>query len=253
VPELQPAFDIGRAIHPIAGDCDVLVTVADNGLDVAVKAQRSASPSRLASLAAEFNLARLALNGEEVVTMRPPEVRIGKARLRLPVGSFLQATAEAERAMAELVLAACGKAKAVMDLFCGVGPFALRVGELAKVLAADSDPKAIAALAEAVRTTQGLKQIRAEERNLFDNPYTPAELNPFDAIIFDPPRAGAEAQARRIAKSRVSTVVGVSCDPTSFARDAAVLLAGGYRLTRVTPIDQFAWSSHVEIIGVFER
>jgi 23S rRNA (uracil1939-C5)-methyltransferase len=253
VPELQSAFDLARALHPVAGDCDVSVTVTDHGPDVAIKANRSISPLRLAPLASQFNLARLALNGEVVVTLKPPEVRIGRARVRLPVGSFLQATAEAERIMAEMALEACHEAKAVADLFCGIGPFALRIAEKAKVLAADIDQNAVAALANAARTTQGLKEVRTEWRNLFDNPYTPTELNGFDAVIFDPPRAGAEAQAKGIAKSRVPTVISISCDSRSFAYDAAILVTGGYQLTTVIPIDQFAWSSHVEIIGLFKR
>jgi 23S rRNA (uracil1939-C5)-methyltransferase len=253
VPELAPAFDIARALHPVTGDCDVSVTVSDTGLDVAVKAHRSAAPLKLAPLASRFDLARLALNGEAVVTLRLPEIQMGKARVRLPIGGFLQATVEAERIMAELALAACGKAKSVMDLFCGIGPFALRLAEGAKVSAADIDRNAIAALSNAARTTQGLKQIRAEQRDLFNNPYTPAELAGFDAVIFDPPRAGAEAQAKKIAKSGVPIVISVSCDPGTFARDATILTSGGYRLAKVTPIDQFAWSSHVEIVGVFER
>jgi 23S rRNA (uracil1939-C5)-methyltransferase len=253
VPELRPAFDIARAVHLVAGDCDVAVTASDTGLDVAVKAHRSASPPKLAPVASRFDLARLALNGEEVVTLRPPELLIGKTRVRLPVRGFLQATAEAERIMAELAQAACGKAKSIADLFCGIGPFTLRMAEKAKVLAADIDQHAVAALAAATRATQGIKEIRAEQRNLFENPYTPAELDGFDAIVFNPPRAGAEAQAGKIAKCRVPTIVAVSCDPGTFARDAAMLVAGGYRLNQVTPIDQFAWSSHVEIVGVFER
>jgi 23S rRNA (uracil1939-C5)-methyltransferase len=253
VPELQPVFELGRAIYPLVGDCDVSITASDTGLDVAVKAHRSASALKLAPLASQFDLARIALNGDEIATLRPPGLQIGKARVRLPVGAFLQATAEAERIMAELVQAACGKAKSVADLFCGIGPFALRMADTANVLAADLEPKAIAALAAAARATQGLKPIRAEQRNLFESPYTPAELASFDAVIFDPPRAGAKAQAKMIAKSGNPTVVGVSCDPATFARDAAILVAGGYRLTRVTAIDQFAWSSHVELVGVFER
>lgn len=253
LPELQPAFRIARAIHPFAGDCDVSVTASDTGLDVAVKAHRSALPLKLAALASQFNLARLALNGEDVVTLTPPELQIGKARVRLPVGGFLQATAEAESIMADLVLAACSKAKSVADLFCGIGPFALRIAERAKVLATDIDGKAVTALAGAARSARGLKEIRTEQRNLFASPYTPAELDGFDAVIFNPPRAGAEAQTKRLAKSRVPSVIGVSCDPATFARDAAILVAGGYRLKRITPIDQFAWSSHVEIVGEFER
>jgi 23S rRNA (uracil1939-C5)-methyltransferase len=134
-----------------------------------------------------------------------------------------------------------------------VGPFALRLAETTRVSAFDSDKAAIAALQKAVRTTQGLKPITAAYRDLFREPLTAIELREFDGLVFDPPRAGAEAQAMEIAASGVRSVVAVSCDPTTFARDARILVDGGYRLITVTPVDQFAWSTHVEIVGVFRR
>ncbi len=151
------------------------------------------------------------------------------------------------------MLEAVGKAKAVADLFSGVGPFALRLAEQSRVFAADSDRPAIAALTKAVNHTQGLKPVEAKVRDLFRDPLAPVELAPFDAVVFDPPRAGAEAQARELARSKVKTVVAVSCDPRSFARDAAILIEGGYRLESVVPVDQFAYSTHVEVVGVFRR
>src|SRR5687768_6634948 len=165
----------------------------------------------------------------------------------------LQATEAAEEALAQLVLAGIGQAKSVVDLFSGVGPFALRLAESARVAAFDADRPAIAALLKAVRYTRGLKPVAATARDLFRDPLAPVELDPHDAVVFDPPRAGAEAQAREISRSNVKTVVGVSCDPRTFARDAAILIAGGYRLVLVTPVDQFAWSPHVELVGVFRR
>ena len=171
----------------------------------------------------------------------------------LPSGSFLQATAMAEATLAKLVLDGVGSAKSVADLFCGLGPFTLRLAERAKVFAADADKPAILALQKAVRHTQGLKPVTAVTRDLFREAMVPVELNGYDAVVFDPPRAGAEAQARELAKSKVKTVVAVSCEPRTFARDAAILVAGGYRLETVTPVDQFAWSTHVEVVGVFRR
>jgi len=165
----------------------------------------------------------------------------------------LQATEAAEAALAALVVEALKGAKSVADLFCGVGPFALRLAEAAKVFAADSDKAAIAALTKAHNNTRGLKAITAQRRDLFREPVVPFELTSFDGVVFDPPRAGAEAQARELARSKVKTVVAVSCEPKTFARDAAILIAGGYRLESVTPVDQFAWSTHVELVGVFRR
>jgi 23S rRNA (uracil1939-C5)-methyltransferase len=134
-----------------------------------------------------------------------------------------------------------------------MGPFTFRLAEKARVFAADSDRGAIAALEKALRFTQGLKPVTAKVRDLFREPMVPVELKDFEAVVFDPPRAGAEAQARELAKSKVPVVVGVSCEPKTFARDAAILIAGGYRLEKLTPVDQFAWSTHVELVGVFRR
>jgi 23S rRNA (uracil1939-C5)-methyltransferase len=257
-PILVPALQ-QRAVslaHPIAatiGDCDIAFTASDTGLDVAIRTERRMKPERLTLLAQRSKLARLSLNGEIVLEERPPAVRMGKAVVELPIQSFLQATAMAEQVLAKLVVEAVDRAKSVADLFCGLGPFSLRLAETARVSAIDADRSAIAALQKAVRTTQGLKPIMAKSRDLFREPLAPVELKAFDAVVFDPPRAGAEAQARELARSAVKTVVAVSCEPKTFARDAALLVAGGYQLEKVTPVDQFAWSGHVEIVGVFRR
>ena len=152
-----------------------------------------------------------------------------------------------------LVLAGIGKAKFVADLFCGCGPFALRLAERHKVEAHDNDRPAIAALNVAAKTTPGLKPLAATLRDLFREPLVASELKGFDAVVFDPPRAGAEAQARQLAKSSVKTVVAVSCDPPSLARDAEILVKGGYTLVAATAVDQFKWTSHVETVAVFRR
>ena len=257
-PILVPALE-QRAVtltHPIAatiGDCDVAYTATDTGLDVAVKSDKRFKPERLTLLAQRSGLARMTINGEMVLQTRPPAVKMGKALVELPVGSFLQATAMAEQTLARLVLEGVGNAKSVADLFCGLGPFTLRLAESARVYAADADKPAIAALQNAVRHTQGLKPVTASYRDLFREPLVPVELNTHEAVVFDPPRAGAEAQSRELAKSKVKTVVAVSCEPRTFARDAAILIAGGYRLEKLTPVDQFAWSPHVELVGVFKR
>jgi 23S rRNA (uracil1939-C5)-methyltransferase len=177
---------------------------------------------------------------------------MGGARVVLPPGAFLQATAAGEAALAKLVLDHCGAAKSVGDLFAGVGPFALRLAESAKVMAADQDAPAIAALRDAAKTPR-LKPIAAERRDLFARPFVAKELARLDAVVFDPPRQGAQSQARELAASPVPIVVAVSCNPVTFARDARVLADGGYRLTRVTPVDQFLYSAHVEIVARFER
>jgi 23S rRNA (uracil1939-C5)-methyltransferase len=251
-PALASAPRIARQIGEIIGNCDVALTAADNGIDVDVTTKRKPRPDLLKLIHSE-SLARLSLNHEPLVTRLPPEVVIGKASLRLPAGAFLQATKAGEATLAALVIENVGRAKRVADLFSGVGVFALRLALSAQAFAADSDKGAIAALAEAVRRTSGLKPIEAKARDLFREPLMARELDAFDAVVFDPPRAGAEAQARQLAKSKVRSVVAVSCDPASFARDARILLEGGYRLMRVTPVDQFAFTAHVETVTLFKR
>jgi 23S rRNA (uracil1939-C5)-methyltransferase len=171
----------------------------------------------------------------------------------LPPVSFLQATVAGEQRLAERVVTAVGKAKSVADLFCGVGPFTLRLAETARVAAFDTDKAAIAALSRAIRATSGLKPVEPAVRDLFREPLVANEVKSFDAIVFDPPRAGAEAQARQIAKSKVKTVIAVSCDPITLARDTEILASGGYQIESVTPIDQFKWTSHVETVAVFRK
>lgn len=253
VPALTRAPEIARAIAAVTGPCDAAFTASDMGLDVSIRAKGAKPNAKLSEIARQFDLARLSLNGEPLILQRPPTVTMGQSSVALPVSSFLQATAEAEEVLASLVVGAIGSAKQVADLFCGVGPFALRIAAKAPVFAADSDAPAIAALDAARRNTKGLKPITAERRDLFREPLSVFELNRFNAVVLDPPRAGAQAQARELAKSKVKTIAYVSCDPQSFARDAAILVAGGYKIGTVTPVDQFAYSSHVEVFAVFHR
>lgn len=244
---------IARALQKLAGDADVAFTATDTGLDLSVKSERKLRPAELGQFAQAHKLARLTFNGDPVFMARPPVVKMGRSLVEIPPASFLQATESAEATLSRLVLEGIGKAKSVADLFSGVGPFTLRLAEASRVYAADSDKPAIAALTKAVNHTQGLKPVESKVRDLFRDPLAPIELNPFDAVVFDPPRAGAEAQSRELARSKVKTVVAVSCEPKTFARDAAILIAGGYTLERVVPVDQFAYSTHVEVVGVFRR
>jgi 23S rRNA (uracil1939-C5)-methyltransferase len=181
-----------------------------------------------------------------------PRVTLGGVSVVLPPGPFLQSTREGEAALQERVLGIAGKARAVADLFAGVGTFALPLAAKAKVHAVEQDQAALKALAQAAKSP-GLKPITTEARDLFKQPLTAVELAPYDAVVLDPPRAGAEAQARVLAKSRVPAIAYVSCDAASFARDAAILGAGGYRIGPVIPIDQFLWSSHIELVAGFVR
>jgi 23S rRNA (uracil1939-C5)-methyltransferase len=171
----------------------------------------------------------------------------------LPPGSFLQATVAGEEALAALVIAHCKRAKHIADLFCGVGPFALRLAANSKITAFDSDAGAIAALQKAAASTSGLKPVKSETRDLFRRPLMAQELRDYDAVVFDPPRQGAQAQVQQLALSKIPVVVAVSCNAATFARDARILVDGGYRIESVTPVDQFRHTPHVELVARFRR
>ena len=198
-------------------------------------------------------IARVSNDGEILIEPQKPEIDFGGVRVSPPAGGFTQATKEAEEAMADLVLAALGKAKRVADLFSGSGTFALRIARKAKVHAVEGEEKALKALDHAARNTQGLKPVTVERRDLFRRPLMASELKVYDAVVFDPPRAGAEDQCKELARSGVKVIVAVSCNPVSLARDLAILTAAGYRIRQVTPIDQFLWSAHVEAVAVLEK
>ena len=236
------------------------VTVTETGLDVDVTGVEAKSGGlsadarvRVADRAAEGGFARATLDGEMLYQARTPMVRFGRAHVVLPPGGFLQAVARAEDVMAEVAIAAFEGADRVADLFCGSGAFTFRLAETAAVLALDSEPAAIAALNGGRGGAPNLKAITAQARDLFRRPLLSADMKKLDGVLFDPPRAGAPEQAGEIARSKVATVVGVSCNPATFARDAAILIGGGFRLEKVTPVDQFLWSPHMELVGVFRR
>lgn len=239
------------------GEARLTVTLTKSGLDVHLDGiERHLSPdirSRLAADASALRLARLSIGNEIVVETLQPFLSFGSADVVLPPASFVQAVAEAESAIAQQVVAAVGKVKSVADLFCGVGAFTFPLARRAKVFALDGNKAAIEALMAGAKKASGLKPITVRVRDLFREPLSPLELNEHDAIVFDPPRAGAESQAQRLAKSKVKTVVGVSCSPATLARDARHLVDGGYKIESITPVDQFVYSAHVEVVAVFRR
>jgi 23S rRNA (uracil1939-C5)-methyltransferase len=252
---LPVAWSVAEILAAARKPLDIQATATRQGLDVDVRGSGALAPGSVADLvrlAERLKIARLTRHGELVAQRAAPTIAIGRAIVALPPGAFLQATAEGEATLARLVNEHVGAARKVADLFAGVGPFALRLAERARVIAIDADATAIAALRGAAGAPR-LKAIVTEVRDLFRRPLAPAELAAFEAVVFDPPRQGAEAQARALAASRVPLVVAVSCHPATFARDAKTLVAGGYRLTRVTPIDQFRYSAHVELVAKFER
>ncbi len=239
------------------GEGRLTITSTKSGLDVSLAgSERKLTPeirSRLAGAASQLGFARLTVGDDIVCETLPPFLTFGSAEVLLPAGAFVQAVAEAETEIARRVVEAVGKVKAVADLFCGLGAFTFPLAGEARVSAVDGYVAAIAALAAAVKKTSGLKPVTATHRDLFREPLSALELNGHEAVVFDPPRAGAEAQAQRLAKSKVKTVVAVSCNPATLARDARHLIDGGYKIESVTPIDQFVYSAHVEVVAVFRR
>jgi 23S rRNA (uracil1939-C5)-methyltransferase len=253
---LPAAWAIAEALVLTEKPLDIGVTATDAGLDIDVRGSgplKRAQMAALARIAASRNLARLTRHGELIAQASAPTIRMGTATVLLPPAAFLQATAEGEATLSRLVLSACEGVSRVADLFCGVGPFTLRIAQRARVFAADEDAAAIDALKRAAATTSGLKPIEAQARDLFRNPLVADELKRLDAVVFDPPRQGAQAQARALAESKVPLIVAVSCNRDTFARDLRILVEGGYRIAEVTPVDQFRYSEHVEIVARLER
>lgn len=236
------------------------VTLTGTGLDIDVTGVERKSGGlsadarmRAAMAASESDFARVTMAGEIVYGARQPLVKLGPAVVALPPGAFLQAVPAAERAMVDFAVAEAQGASRLADLYCGVGTFTFRLAEIGAVHAAEMSAPAIAALKAAIGATPGLKPIQAEARDLVRRPVLSNELAKTDVVVIDPPRAGAAEQTVEIAKSKVAKVIGVSCNPGTFAKDARALVDAGFRLEKVLPVDQFVWSPHIELVGVFTR
>jgi 23S rRNA (uracil1939-C5)-methyltransferase len=235
---------------------DICVTATLDGLDVDLRGSGPlgrAETQKLTRTAEALDIARVSNHGEILIERRSPRVAFGEALARLPPGGFLQATEAGESWLSEFAERALADTKKVADLFCGGGAFALRLARRREIFAADADPAAIGALARAAATTPGLRKLEAETRDLFRRPLQAHELAAFDAALIDPPRAGAIEQARALAASTLPLVVFISCNAATFARDARILIDGGFQVESVTPLDQFRFSAHVEIAAVFRR
>ena len=260
LPALEGSFDrlkrLAALVCATAAPFRMAVTATASGLDIDVRdGGKLSEPQRRA--AADFvlreGIARLSLDGEIVVEPRKPFVQFDGIAVEPPPGAFLQATAEAEVAMAGLVTGYLARAKTVADLYAGCGTFSLRLARKAEVHAVENDAASLAALDRGFRFATGLKRVTNERRDLARRPLTAKELASFDAVVFDPPRAGAEEQSVQIARSDVPLVAAVSCNPGTLARDLRILLDGGYRLDSLTPIDQFLWSPHVEAVALLSK
>jgi len=258
-PSLGKALESVRALATVLGTeakaLDALVTATETGLDIDLRGHGPLDPRQrqdLIRVGLDQDFARLSNHGQIVLAQREPVLTMGKAKVVPPPGAFLQATRDGENRIAAEVCAALSGADRIADLFAGIGTFALRLAEHAKVHAVDRDPLALNALAKAVHASEA-KPVTVEDRDLFRRPLQREELAGYDAVVLDPPRAGAEHQARSLVASPVPVVVSVSCNFQSFVRDAAILCAGGFEIGTVVPIDQFRHTPHVEIVTSFRR
>ncbi len=254
LPDLR---DMLRALLSRKSEARVTILDTDGGLDVCIEGVREVNDPdllmQMSEFSARFELARLTINGEVLATRQPPQLEFGGVPVVPAPGAFVQATSEAEEVLIRKVLAACEDASHIADLFSGSGTFSLPLARYGEVLAVEMDEEALGAIEMAVRQAQGLKPVRTLCRDLFHEPLSVKELNEFDAVVFDPPRAGARAQAEELAHSTVARVIAVSCNPATLARDVRILIDGGYRLSHVTPVDQFLFSEHIEVVAVLER
>ncbi|MCO6186879.1 class I SAM-dependent RNA methyltransferase [Rhizobium sp. L1K21] len=257
VARLDDIRRVGLAISSDSSPFRISVLETLTGLDIAIDGlKRLTDKNRqkaVECVLAIKGIARLSFGGEILVEPVKPVLRFGTADVSPPPGAFVQATLAAENAMAEMVSEIVGKAKSVADLFCGSGTFALRLAQTTKVHAVEMEEKPLAALQAGLRGVQGLKPVTVERRDLFRRPLMAKELKAFDAVVFDPPRAGAENQVQELARSGVAKIAAVSCNPVTFARDLSLLVDAGYGIKRVTPVDQFLWSPHVEVVAGLER
>ena len=258
VPPLRHAL---RTVLREGEGADVLATETLAGVDLLISADDAPNAARresLARFAAENNVARIGWQAkrgtpEPVVLLRPPQVRFGEVVVDLPMPSFLQPSAEGEAALKAAVLAMIGKPKRIAELYAGAGTFTFDLARIGKVHAVEGSKPALAALDQAAKRAQLGHRIATEARDLERAPLTFQELKTYDAVVFDPPRAGAKAQSEMLAKARVKRIVGVSCNPATFARDARALVDGGYDFAAMTIVDQFIWSPHVELVAEFRQ
>ena len=259
---LAPLREALRAVPGGKRGLTVTLTETENGLDLLLEGEKPldlAAREALAGFTETQDLARISWREigeavEPVAERRPPKLTFGGVEAVPPPGGFLQPSAEGEAALRDLVLEALPEQpNRILELFSGCGSFTFPLLRRGAVKAADGDPAALGALQEAARLPELQGRLESEQRDLFRRPYGTDELKRFDTVVFDPPRAGAHAQAERLAESSVRTVVAVSCNPATFARDARTLVDGGYRLAWAAAVDQFVWSPHLELVAKFER
>lgn len=259
-PDISAGFDGLKALVKIAvsrkSEVRIAVTTSLGGLDVSVSNALpldNAVQGQAVKITHDHGFSRVFWNGEIIIERMPAQQQFGVAHVTPPNGSFLQATQDGEATLVETVQGIIGDAKKVADLFSGCGTFTLPLAKKAEMAAFESDTSMLAALDKGWRAAVGLKKVDTATRDLFHNPLREDELKPYDAVVIDPPRAGAKAQTELLAASGVNTIAFVSCYPATFARDARILVDGGFSLDWVQTVDQFLWSSHCELVAQFTR
>lgn len=250
--------DAGRAYPKKAGVGDAYVLMTEVGADILLTLPFEPDfdwRQSAAAFAESVGAARISwrtnecADTEPLAVLRAPEIKAGDFTIKPPAGCFLQPSVAGQDALTQSVVEYAGKSKRVCDLFCGAGTFTLPLMRKKRIVkGTDNAPQALAALRKA---SEG--RVETMERDLFKTPLYPDELYEYDAVVFDPPRAGAKAQCEQIAATDVPRVVAVSCNPVSFVRDAEILIRGGYRLTRLRPVDQFVFTPHMELAALFEK
>jgi 23S rRNA (uracil1939-C5)-methyltransferase len=253
VQQMRPMMD---ALLNDGDNAEAAITETDTGFDLSFRWNKPVTTSRTAEIARwaqQLKFARISSGKDVLIELMAPSIRFGKAVVKLPRDAFLQPTHEGEAVLQAKVLEGIANAKSVADLFAGCGTFSLVLAEHARVHAVELEAPMLDALSAAARGTQGLKPVTTEKRDLFKVPLGGNELAKYDAVVLDPPRIGAERQCMELAKSKIRRVVYVSCNPVTFARDARALVNGGYRLGAISPVDQFLWSSHTELVASFTR
>jgi 23S rRNA (uracil1939-C5)-methyltransferase len=246
---------MGEILHD-GENAELHATQADNGFDLALRWPRKTSTAlvtQFAQWAGRNNVARITSGKDILVELAAPTLRIGTADVRLPQDAFLQPTREGEIYLQTQAVQMLAGAKTIADLFAGCGTFTFALAAKAKVHAVEYEAPMLNALAAAAKTARGLKPVTTEKRDLFKVPVSAKELNQFEAVILDPPRAGADAQTAQLAASKVARIAYISCNAESFARDARVLVGAGFQMGNVIPVDQFLWSEHIELAASFTR
>lgn len=256
-PAITAAFPMLETLTRIGasrkGDLRITVTESTVGMDIAVSGGKPLDRDLRIALAAVTGFARLSWNGEQIAQGDPPAQKLGTGRVTPPPGAFLQATEHGQEVLVRQVTDGLRSARKIVDLFAGCGTFSLPLATMADVHAVEGEPEMLAALDKGWRGVGGLHRLTTEARDLFRRPLMADELNGFDAAVIDPPRAGTEAQIAQVAQSGLKQVAMVSCNPVTFARDAAVLCRAGFTMGDILVVDQFRWSSHVELVSLFGR